>query len=671
MFILSSDTKIHSELNTKPIQLAIQRFYRDLELTLSTTRDIDITTGDIYLKQNSNVQEEAYIIDIDHETLTIQASDSLGCIYALNELSYTFLGIQPFWFWNDQVLQQVPYIEIETSTIESTPAAYRYRGWFVNDEVLINHWTLNGSTEEPWVMVMEALLRLGGNMVIPGTDHNSKKYSELASDMGLWITHHHAEPLGADMFLRAYPELNPSFDEHPDLFRALWEQGVQKQADKKVIWNIGFRGQGDRPFWLDDERYETDESRGRLIASIMEEQRTIVRKSVDNPVFCTNLYGEMVDLYQKGYLTIPEDTIKIWGDNGYGKMVARRQHGVDSRTEALPAEDKKHDSHGVYYHASFYDLQAASHMTMLPNSLTMVRDELVHARERGVNDFLIVNCSNIKPHVYVLQAIAEIWSNGDLDHSTYPERYVSAYYEGEHHGIAELYRKYANCAPRYGKHADEGCGDQFYNYSTRQFVSQWLKADTLSPVQGMNWACDEGNFAKQIQWYAGKCREALESYRRMLRKTADVRNGITAKVLLDDSIGLQYQMYADFAEGGLACCEAYTHYEQQDYMNAFYQLGRAKEAYESAHQSMIDREHGKWQGFYQNDCLTDVKQTAYWLGILMGVVRNIGDGPHFFMWQREVLYAPEDKKVILITNFENHLTNEELYEAMKKKQSNI
>lgn len=82
---------------------------------------------------------------------------------------------------------------------------------------------------------------------------------------------------------------------------------------------------------------------------------------------------------------------------------------------------------------------------------------------------------------------------------------------------------------------------------------------------------------------------------------------------------------------------------------------------------MRDREHGHWQGFYYNDCLTDVKQTAYWLGILMGVVRNMGEGPHFFRWQREVLYAPEDRNVILITNFENHLTNEELYEAMKAK----
>ncbi len=34
-------------------------------------------------------------------------------------------------------------------------------------------------------MAFEALLRLGGNLVIPGTDANSKIYAELAAEMGL------------------------------------------------------------------------------------------------------------------------------------------------------------------------------------------------------------------------------------------------------------------------------------------------------------------------------------------------------------------------------------------------------------------------------------------------------------------------------------------------------
>ena len=37
-------------------------------------------------------------------------------------------------------------------------------------------WDGGVSREYPWEMAFEALLRLGGNLVIPGTDANSKIY---------------------------------------------------------------------------------------------------------------------------------------------------------------------------------------------------------------------------------------------------------------------------------------------------------------------------------------------------------------------------------------------------------------------------------------------------------------------------------------------------------------
>ena len=81
---------------------------------------------------------------------------------------------------------------------------------------------------------------------------------------------------------------------------------------------------------------------------------------------------------------------------------------------------------------------------------------------------------------------------------------------------------------------------------------------------------------------------------------------------------------------------------------------------------MREREHGKWQGFYANDCLTDVKQTAWLIGNLMGYLRNKGDGPHFYEWQRKFLYAEEDTRVVLILNMENHLNDDELFNLMRK-----
>ena len=105
-------------------------------------------------------------------------------------------------------------------------------------------------------------------------------------------------------------------------------------------------------------------------------------------------------------------------------------------------------------------------------------------------------------------------------------------------------------------------------------------------------------------------------------------------------------------------------------MEAFYLLGKAAEQYGQADAAMRMREHDKWKGFYENECLTDVKLTAYRLKNLMGYVRNQGDGPHFYEWQRQVTYAEEDQRVVLITNMENHMTDWDLYMCMKDREEN-
>ena len=95
-------------------------------------------------------------------------------------------------------------------------------------------------------MVFEALLRCGGNLVIPGTDKNSRIYAPIASNMGLMVTHHHAEPLGAEMFLRAYPDLKPSYLKHGDLFDKLWQEAVERQRTRK---SSGILASGDRAMY--------------------------------------------------------------------------------------------------------------------------------------------------------------------------------------------------------------------------------------------------------------------------------------------------------------------------------------------------------------------------------------------------------------------------------------
>jgi len=189
---------------SEAVVFAADALKRDIRNVCAET---DIKGIDISICPDGKIERECFVIAKQDDRLTISAADDLGMIYGIYYVSRYFLGVNEFWFWNEQPFEQKACYEIpDNYKYRSKPYKIRFRGWFVNDEVLIDAWKIGGDNDKPWEMVFEALLRCGGNMTIPGTDTNAHIYCELASKMGLWITHHHAEPLGAQMFARAYPE---------------------------------------------------------------------------------------------------------------------------------------------------------------------------------------------------------------------------------------------------------------------------------------------------------------------------------------------------------------------------------------------------------------------------------------------------------------------------------
>lgn len=670
-FRLTRETEIvmPSTMDTEPVRRAAARFYRDMEMTLEP---VAAQKSRICLREaaESGLEAEAYRIwGEGGQDLTLEASDELGFIYGLLYLSEACLGVLPFWFWNDQQFTRRAEIIIPEAEYRSRPRKVTFRGWFINDEVLISHWDGGKNREYPWEMAMEALLRCGGNLVIPGTDKNSKLYAGLASGMGLWITQHHAEPLGAEMFLRAYPDKEPSFQLYPELFRGLWREGILRQKDSKVIWNLGFRGQGDVPFWEHDPQYDTPEKRGQLISSIMREQYELVKHYVENPCFCTNLYGETMELYQQGCLEIPEDVITIWADNGYGKMVSRRQGNHNPRIPALPASRTScGNGHGVYYHVSFYDLQAANVLTTIPNSMEFVERELRSAYDSGIQDMWLINCSNVKPHVYPLDFLASLWNGWQYGPEEHLQRYLRQYYTEENQdglaGMRDCINAYFKAMIPYGEKEDEHAGEQFYHYVTRILICHWRMDGGLSGCEELQWCAPDLDFAGQIRWFAGLCREGLPSLRRLV-ECCEAAGG--ADRLWQDSFLLQAEIHLYSAEGVVSFGEAYEAYSRKEYLQAFYLLGQAADRVALAQKALEESSHGKWQGFYKNDCQTDVKQTVYLLRQLMGYVRNLGEGPYFYRWQRLVLDRKEDRGIFLLTNEENHMTDEALYQGLRDK----
>lgn len=658
---MNRNTEIVGE-KTEAVRHAAAHLRRDMDKIFTGTDN----PGCQIVLTEGRTTKEGFRVGISEGSIQIEASDDLGFIYGLYAVSENLLGVHAFWFWNDQKFEKREEICLpEDYHLESKPFRVKYRGWFVNDEVLLHTWHVDREKDKPWEMVFEALLRCGGNMVIPGTDKNSKRYAGLAAGMGLWITHHHAEPLGAEMFARAYPGLEASYDRYPEKFHGLWQDAIEAQRGRKIIWNLGFRGQGDRPFWDEDDRYQTDEARGKLMGDLIKKQYDMVKAVEPDAVCSTNLYGETMELYQKGCLALPEDVIKIWADNGYGKMVSRRQGNDNPRVCSLP--DNREDANGIYYHVSFYDLQAANHITMLPNSPEFVKAELMEVLDRGGDDFWIVNCSNVKPHVYYLDFLAQMWKNGEVDIERHRKEFTEKYFDAPS-GIfvEENLEAYPRCAAAYGEREDEHAGEQFTNHVTRMLMNQFIK-NREKRSDDMLWAAPYDTLNEQVQWYQTVCETGADSYQKYLKecRITDLILTGRSRELFRDFLLLQAQIHCYCFQGALYACNSMMAAFEKDYRRAFYLAGKARKEYLKADQSMRGREHGKWHGFYENECLTDVKQTAWVLEGFMSYVRALGDGPHYYEWQRDYLYSEKDRRVMLIMNMENHLRDAELFALME------
>lgn len=661
---LTGNTRIESDEVNSAVVLALQNLKRDMGKVLAASNIPGLTIR----LEKADIADECYRLYRRGENLMLAAGSLLGFVYGIYEISRRFLGVHDFWFWNDQVFKKREIIPVEEGYDQiSGPFRIKLRGWFVNDEVLIDKWSVNRDMEEPWRMVFEALLRCGGNMVIPGTDKNSVKHRKMASDMGLFITHHHAEPIGAEMFARAYPGLTPSYEEHGELFRGLWREAILAQREFQVVWNLGFRGQGDCPFWENDPRYQTDEARGALLTRLITLQYDMVKEQVPDALCCTNLYGETMELYQKGFLKLPEDVIHIWADNGFGKMVSRRQGNHNPRVPALPVRGTG-GRHGIYYHASFYDLQAANHITMLPNSTDFVQKELKKVLDHGADDYWIINCSNVKPHVFYLALMAQIWKNGAAEDG-WADQYVKQYYGDEQLAfVKQCFLEFPQYAIKYGPNEDDHAGEQFVNHVPRILMTQFMK-DRSHCAEELLWVYSGNSLKEQVNWFESLCKPAAVSYGTYLNRCEETAGKLKggARLLFEDSLLLQVRLLYGCCQASVRVCESLKYGFEEDYKRAFYHAGLAFEQFKKADLFMREREHGKWHDFYSNECLADVKQSAWVAETLMGFFRVLGDGPHFYQWQREFFNSGKDRQVMLVLNMENHLTHKELLAFMKEK----
>ena len=374
-----------------------------------------------------------------------------------------------------------------------------------------------------------------------------------------------------------------------------------------------------------------------------------------------------MELYEQGAVELPKEVIKVRADNGFGKMVTRRRDDHPGRVVSMPdAADS--GAQGIYYHVSFYDLQAANHITMLPNSVEFVNRELNEVNKCGGDFFWVINCSNVRPHTYFLDAVRKKWFGEELTDKKQAEDFVKDYFpecEESKEEIEALYCDYQEAMLSYGPNEDEHAGEQFYTENIRLLCHQLL-ADRTHPAKGLLWFTGETDLTGQIRIFGKSCSQKKEELEKLCLACTVTENGLPQKALLSATIGLHIKLHQTCRRGVVCFAKGYEAFLAEDYEKAFVLFGDSAVWFDKGDALLRGAEYGVWKDFYSNDCLADVKYTAYMVRKVMGLVRELGDNPRHDAWYRKYCYAPEDRDVYLLLVSDNHPTDETLYEAMKK-----
>ncbi len=336
--------------------------------------------------------------------ICLVGADMRGTIYAIYEFSQKVLGVDPMVLWTDKQPARHASITLPTDFEQAYPSPiFKYRGFFINDEDLLTGWVTPQKGEQTgialstWDMVFETILRLKGNMIVPGTwIFPDDAQVHAAAERGLVINQHHATPLGVNA--ARWPKDVPyNYSTHPEILRRAWTNAVNayKPGDE-ILWTVGLRGLSDQPYdALDPSVHNNDPLLGKRISDAIADQVKIVRAKYPNAQFISNLWMEGDRLMREGYLKIPPEVSLVWADTGYGDM----QDG-----------GKVAAGQGMYFHIAMLNGRANQLSEMV--SVKVIQSEIGRFINAGATSYFLVNTSDIRPVAMTARAVMEMAYGG-------------------------------------------------------------------------------------------------------------------------------------------------------------------------------------------------------------------------------------------------------------------
>lgn len=564
----------------------------------------------------------------------LTGSDLRGAIYAVYEFAERFLGVEPLYYWVDQEPPRRTEVVV-SGEITAGPPTFRYRGWFINDEDLLSGWKPGGKDGtgialECWDKIFEALLRLKGNMIVPGTFiFPDEPQVRAAGERGLIITQHHIEVLGTNTY--RWPEDKPySFGLYPNFLISAWRNSIRAYTKhQEVIWTLGYRGKHDRPFWEDDPSVgPTEVERARAIRAAIDKQIELLQAERPGAYMLMNAWQEAVPFLRKGLLKLPRGVTLVWPDNGHG--IIRDEGTIGS-------------AQGVYYHTAMLNFVANQFTEMVP--LERIQRELGRAVRAGATEYLLINTSDLRPVPLTTQAAMELawnakpWLEAAGAFRRYLERWCQRQFGPQAAPyLAEYYQAYFAAPGRYGEAEHQTLADNAYHTFARYMLVSLVTGNRHIAVRHFR---PEIEFAEFVRRVARAAREAEPRWQQA-RSLADRAATAIPQARRQFFLAHVETQLAVHEHSNRLLREVAAAYENPQVAGRIQPLRAAIKEAEAVLQALRRAEYGKWAGFYSNEVFVDVRHTLRLLHAALAQAEGRPLPP-----DAVILHRPQDPYVLI------------------------
>lgn len=418
---LTANVDIEDKTENPAVGYAVRALKQDINRRLGTPVSVS-DKGLIVIRIDQSLKGfDRHVIDIAQAQITISGSDELGAIHGIYDFSERYLGIDPTIFLTGILPKYTPELQLPVKREVSKSYTFRHRGVFFNDHDLLVGFQMEQLEDGFNLALMEkyfeTVLRLKGTTVIPSTlVLPDEQHLELASDMGLYISQHHAEPLGTQPYSwnRNVPY---TWNTQKEQFIDMWSKAIKRQAGRKVLWTVGFRGYLDSNFWNDDPSMKgaSDEQKAEVINEVVAAQYELIKKIRGEEEPETVAYTRGLDgLYRNNLLKYPSGTTILAGDNFNSQLGKGLEQFVNMGGDSY--------KYGIYMHINGHNRRSHARISSVPPDY--VHDSFDRAIAAGMTDMLIINVGNMKEKVFGLRHMF----NYGVDYSHFEKERDGKYY---------------------------------------------------------------------------------------------------------------------------------------------------------------------------------------------------------------------------------------------------